>query len=242
MYLNWIHNNYLHQGRYTLNYLNPKSYGVRQFIQAGIAKIMPLFRKPPTFHDRRPWWHNGSVADEGRFQNGAIWAGIPEEEVCISLIKRNIDGSYRPSRILIEENIYNTQGKNLVDDGLTDSRTIEKAKKYEYVRDRDFFSTLGGEHSNYSIMEEHPYFILWKQSDRQQLNPQWMLSDVVKRFISVTSEWYQRIHEWGRKDWGERILGYKPFEYKLGIGIDKSTGRTFYFDPEAYKLGIAVPE
>ncbi|MBO4850667.1 MAG: hypothetical protein J5529_07155 [Prevotella sp.] len=88
-YGGWVGNNFGHLGRYTLNYLDPRGYG-NYFARLKDVFTKPFYTKPPTFFNgRKPQWYGNQGFfndDEIRFQNGAIWAGIPENEVPRTLI------------------------------------------------------------------------------------------------------------------------------------------------------------
>lgn len=247
MYGNWVRNNYNQLGRYTLNNLEPAGYfrGWKDALNKGKALFniwtQPLYRKPPQFMNGvKPKWHRGTIADETRFQNGAIWARISDDEIPKNLIMRNADGvTYRPTREAIEGNFYGKEGAKTL--GLNEQKTINLAKKQGKIDRQDQFSTLGGEHSEYSVLSEGPQGVLWQQTDVQQLNPQWLLTDPIKRIFPVGSAPYNFFHNIGGKNISG-MLGYKPFTYKLGIGVTKENVKPeglFYFDPTD---NVLIPE
>ena len=94
--------NYSKLGRYTLDNLTPAGYndhGKELFA----VYTKPLYQKPPSFKNgRKPLWYNryaksyGVDAAENRFQNGAIWARVPESEVPLTMYTKNSrPNSYR---------------------------------------------------------------------------------------------------------------------------------------------------
>ena len=243
-YGGWVGNNFSHLGRYTLNYLNPRGYG-DYVTRLKDVYTKPFYTSPPTFFNgRKPKWYTGSIGDEVRFQNGAIWAGIPEEEVPRTLIQRNADGTYRLTRQAIE--IFGKNNSDLVGDyGLGDQRTINEALKKGSIDYADVFSTVGGEHSDYMVLKDFPKGVLGELRDKQQLNPQWQLSDWIKKRYSLRKNTTPyNIIDWLGGINLSRSLGYKPFTYRQGIGILKDgSSRTFYFDPSHWeRTGIINPE
>jgi hypothetical protein len=99
-----IGNNYSKLGRYVLDNLNPRGYS-NHGKEIFMTLTEPLYKNPPKFFNRRPKWYKGGIPDETRFENGAIWAQIPEEEVPRKLIVKNADGiTYRPTEQAIKGN------------------------------------------------------------------------------------------------------------------------------------------
>jgi hypothetical protein len=249
-YWNTVKNNYSQIGRYTLDNLYPAGYfnpkrpigSMKKWGTALGVLGRPLIETPPTFtNGRKPKWYTGSVNDEVRFENGAKWAGISDEEVPKPLLLRNMDGSYRVHPYGIIKNIHGPSGVknagNKKNFDLTDTETINAAKAAGKLTGPDFFGTAGGLHSDYKFIAETPDgYLAWEMFDEQKLNPQWRLASLGKLFFPRNSRPWRAIHNWGGKDWGEKILGYKPFTYRQGIVITPDRKKVSYFDPSEYEM------
>lgn len=242
-YWNTVKNNYNQIGRYTLDNLYPAGYfNIKRPITSmrkwgttlGILG-RPLIETPPIFSNgRKPKWYRGTVNDEVRFENGAKWAGIPEEEIPQPLLLRNMDGTYRLYPRAITENTYGPSGVQNMD--LNKLETVEAAKAAGKLVGPDHLGTVGGLHSDYKFMAKTPDgHLLWEMVDEQKLNPQWGLASLGKLFFPKNSRPWRAIHKWGGKDWGEKILGYKPFTYRQGIAITPDREGVAFFDPSEYE-------
>lgn len=167
-YGDFLGTNFANRERYVLNYLTPASYNGhgKELFKVFTA---PFYKKPPKFHNgKKPEWYDkvsriyGQQAAENRFQNGAIWANIPEEEIPRTMYVRNSDGTYR----------LTAEGLNLGENGTLKFPLPEESEIYP-----DYFTIggVGGEHSKYTLIDEYhgtPYNLM-EFEDIQKLNPQW---------------------------------------------------------------------
>ncbi len=220
-YGNFVGNNLANRERYTLNYLNPVSY------KGHAGELMTLFTKPfyeapPTFYGgRKPAWYanyaqrEGADAAEQRFQNGLVWADIPETEAAHPMYVQNADGSYR----LTPEGIGY---KNFSMDALPNStETFD-----------DFFTRagVGGEHSNYTELGDWMGAKLMEFKDEQKLNPQWLITDPIKSIFPEGTKAYKFLHQLGGKPL-DRLGGYKPFTIKQNYIHTGNKVYPLYDDP-----------
>lgn len=221
-YGNFLGTNFANRERYVLNYLTPAGYDGhgKELFKVFTA---PFYKKPPKFHNgKKPEWYDkysriyGKQAAENRFQNGAIWANIPEEEIPRTMYVRNSDGTYRLTR----------EGLNLREDG-----TLKFPLPNESEPFPDLFSIgqVGGEHSQYTLIDKYrgTPFNLMEFEDIQKLNPQWQFTDKIKNKFGETSKIHKWLHNIGGKDLGKLMFNYKPF-----------TIRQHYFAPQS---GISAP-
>ena len=250
-YGNFVGNNLANRGRYTLNYLHPAGYSSKNF--RAVPKVLSkvFYEKPPTFTDgRKPTWYSQFAqrypdAAEGRFQNGLIWAGIPETEAPHPMYIQNADGSYRTTieGFGIDVRKLAERGKSLAE--VIPNKTVlgeTLGEKFNGKNAADHVTKggVGGLHSDYINYGEVPGTNgarLMRFEDEQKLNPQWLIADKIKEKynIDADSKLGQFIDHFGGKplDW---ILGYKPFTYKqnyihtgddvLPIFSDPTTGYT----------------
>lgn len=222
-YGTFVKNNFSNLGRYTLDNLRPWSYTKKQIPYAAKGYVEALYKKPPTFFEHRPRWYQHALdkgmdpmAVEARFENGSIWAGIPEIEVPRQYFKRNANGTYSPTKT-------NPLAKGLVPDE-TDfyNRATKSYDVGKTIIAPDYWtpSGVGGEHSNFTLLGvESPQsyvprdIVYVKYSDRQKLNPQWKLADFLKTKFNLTegSPTYNLVDRLGGAEWPTRALGYKPF-------------------------------
>lgn len=219
--------NYSKLGRYTLNYLEPADYS-GHLGQLFDVYTKPLYRRPPSFKNgRKPLWYNsfaksyGEKAAEQRFQNGAIWAQIPESEVPRPMyVKNSKPNSYR----MVED------GLNLKNDG-----TLRYPSSFEDDwPDRFTIGQVGGLHSNHEHVENLINGYEVKEfRDKQKLNPQWIFADKVKEILPYKSIPWRAAHYLGGINLS-RLLGYKPFEIRQNYVIDskKTIARPIYKDPD----------
>ena len=243
-YGGWVGNNFGNLGRYTLNYLDPRGYG-NYFARLKDVYTKPFYTKPPTFYNgRKPAWYGNQGFfndDEIRFQNGAIWAGIPEEEVPRTLIQKNVDGTYRFTRGAIENAEKSTKIPFEDMAGLKDKDVLSKISEGQSITEQDWLTSVGGEHSDYILRQNNPRSLVWEFRDEQKLNPQYQVADWIKKHIlHVPSEtkvpW---LDKFGGADlsW---LLGYKPFTYRQGILLDKNSNFRLFYDPaHAEKYGLS---
>ena len=250
-YGNFVGNNIANRGRYTLNYLFPAGYSNENY--TAVPKILSkvFYEKPPTFAEgRKPVWYsqfaqNYPDAAEGRFQNGLIWAGIPETEATHPMYVQNADGSYRttPEGFGMDVRKLAETGKSLAE--VIPNKTVlgeTLGEKFNGNNAADYVTKggVGGVHSDFINYGEVPGTNgarLMRFEDEQKLNPQWVIADKIKKKynIDADSKLGQFIDYFGGKplDW---ILGYKPFTYKqnyihtgddvLPIFSDSTTGYT----------------
>ena len=103
----------------------------------------------------------------------------------------------------------------------------------------DAFSSLGGEHSTYtyigSLKDENGIpTVLFTLTDKQELNPQWILSSKIKNKFKLNpnSFTYKTVDKLGGINLS-RLIGFKPFTQKLGIAVQPGKGdyNIKYFDP-----------
>ena len=205
-YGNFVENNLANRGRYTLNYLTPASYeGHGKEITGMLLK--PFYEKAPTFNNgRKPVWYSVYASKEGidaaeqRFQNGLVWAGIPEEEAAHPMYIQNSDDSYR----LAPEGI-----------GYKDFPTDALPNETENTADFFTRSGVGGMHSDYTRLAERNGIKLMQFEDEQKLNPQWKMASKIKDKLHIedNSNAGRFVDYFGGKpmDW---LLGYKPFTIK----------------------------
>ena len=223
IYGNFVRNNLKNRGRYTLNYLNPASYK-GHLLDLPSTFAAPFYRKPPTFYNgRKPAWYNkyvstyGTEAAENRFQNGAIWAGISEDEVPITMYRKNYDGTYRMTNEGIGPRYFNLSA-------LPDETTIEA----------DLFTKgmIGGEHSNYTKLAEQNGIKLMEFRDEQKLNPQWQIADRLKKKFHIEdgSKAQKVIDNFGGYPL-DGIVGYKPFTIKQNYLHDGNNVLPVFMDP-----------
>lgn len=220
-YGNFVGNNLANRGRYTLNYLTPASYE-GHYLDLPLTVSKPFYEKSPTFYNgRKPAWYSdyaskyGIDAAEQRFQNGLVWAGIPENEAAHPMYIQNNDGSYR----LAPEGIGY---KGFPADALPDYSTQEA----------DFFtrSGIGGEHSDYKELGDWMGAKLMQFEDEQKLNPQWMLTDKIKVRLPEDSKLHNFFDNLGGKPL-DGIVGYKPFTIKQNYVHTGNKVYTLYDDP-----------
>lgn len=238
-YINKVGTNFTNLGRYTLNELMPASYGIKNWIKLPKIWIKPFYSKPPTFHNGvKPKWYNefaekwGVKAAENRFQNGAIWAGIPEEEIPRTMYVRNSDGTYRMTQ----------KGLKLNPDEITLQKGVPTTEMKDFP---DVFTIgkVGGLHSKYELIGSYGDipFNLMKFQDAQKLNPQWHLT---KPFKILPKE--SRLRKIIEEDFGGKsldwMLGYKPFTIKQFYAVPKSgvDAQSFplYMDPNKVWIPI----
>ena len=244
-YGGWVGNNFSQLGRYTLNYLDPRGYG-NYLARLKDVYTKPFYAKPPTFYNgKKPRWFGNQGFfndDEIRFQNGAIWAGIPEEEVPRTLIQKNIDGTYRFTREAIEKVQKSTEipFEDMV--GLKDKSTLNGLKEGEFITEQDWLTSVGGEHSDYILRQNNPRSLVWEFRDEQKLNPQWQIAMWLKKKFNLSDNSPSLIRKGIDKVGGANLswsLGYKPFTYRQGILLDKNSNWRLFFDPaKAEKYGF----
>lgn len=222
-YGDFLGTNFANRERYVLNYLTPAGYDGHG---KELFKVFttPFYEKPPKFHNgKKPEWYDkysriyGKQAAENRFQNGAIWANIPEEEIPRTMYIRNSDGTYRLTK----------EGLNLREDGTL--RFPLPEEKNEIFPDLFSIGQVGGEHSKYTLIDEYrgTPFNLMEFTDTQKLNPQWQFTDKIKNKFGENSKIYEWLYNIGGKDLGKLMFNYKPF-----------TIRQHYFAPQS---GISAP-
>lgn len=231
-YGNFVGTNFANRGRYTLEYLTPADYkGHTKELFKLITK--PFYTKPPTFHGgRKSQWYSdyakiyGSRAAENRFQNGAIWAGIPEEEIPRTMYVRNFDGSYR----------LNPIGLKIKTDGtlkfpLPEGTKVGKSEKFP---DMFTIGQVGGEHSNYTLKGINPNtgLKIIEFEDVQKLNPQWQFTDWIKNKFKKDSNMWNLLHKIGGLN-ASKIVGYKPFTIRQYYGSDGNKLYPYLDDPES---------
>ena len=186
-YGDFLGTNFANRERYVLNYLTPAGYDGHG---KELFKVFttPFYEKPPKFHNgKKPEWYDkysriyGKQAAENRFQNGAIWANIPEEEIPRTMYIRNSDGTYRLTK----------EGLNLREDGTLKFPLPEE--KDEIFPDLFTIGQVGGEHSNYKFIDKYrgtPYNLM-EFTDAQILNPQWQFTDKIKNKFGKDSKIYK---------------------------------------------------
>lgn len=232
-YGQFVGNNLMNRGRYTLEYLMPAGYGNHTKELLNLA-IKPFYEKPPVFfNNRKPQWYDRYVKNyrersaENRFQNGAKWAGISEEEIPTPMYVRNADGSYR----MTQEGLWTKPNGDLY----KDVADIEGPFP-------DYFTVggVGGEHSEYKLKEKLPYMKIMEFYDEQKLNPQWQIADKIKNKFNIDDK--SKLGKFIDNNFGSKpldfILGYKPFTIKqaYGVALDNAGNpigaRPIYRDPD----------
>lgn len=231
MYGNFITNNYSQLGRYTLDNLYPASYNLKPGDKVkGLFNTFtkPLYQTPPTFFNgRKPLWYNKFIEEygdflgpemaEARFQNGANWARIPEEEIPRTYFSTvSEDGVVTPTELFLDSHVTPTQYTD--ENG---NRVFKELKPGDVVRTTDGSTPgmVGGEHSDYIYLgEDLSGNKAIKFHDTQKLNPQWMFTDPIKkRFENVPFIWNALDRIGGVPL--DFLLGYKPFNIEFGIGF-----------------------
>ena len=221
-YGDFLGTNFANRERYVLNYLTPAGYDGHGKELFKVFTTL-FYKKPPKFHNgKKPEWYDkysriyGKQAAENRFQNGAIWANIPEEEIPRTMYIRNSDGTYRLTK----------EGLNLREDGMLKFPLPNESETFP-----DLFSIgqVGGEHSQYTLIDKYrgTPFNLIEFTDTQKLNPQWQFTDKKKNKFGENSKIYEWLYNIGGKDLGKLMFNYKPF-----------TIRQHYFAPQS---GISAP-
>ena len=224
-YGNFVTNNFSNLGRYTLDNLRPWQYAFNKEQLAGLGKtfLQPFYKTPPTFFTHRPKWYTSRKRTKGsnefleaRFENEANWARIPESEVPRVHFTRNSNGTVSPTHIhnraTVGKDDFDGPGQTIVEmDDITPG-------------------LVGGEHSDYTYLgDDLVGNSLFKYSDRQKLNPQWVISDWVKNKFNLQkgSQVYNLVHRLGGIDLSP-ALGYKPFtiEFMYGKGFDPNPIQT----------------
>ena len=222
-----IGRNYSKLGRYTLDNLTPAGYG-NHIKELFAVYTKPLYQKPPSFKNgRKPLWYNryaksyGVDAAENRFQNGAIWAQIPEEEIPLTMYVRNS-----------EPNSYRMTEKGVP----LDANGNHKYPIEEPGQSADIFTmgNVGGEHSGYmSIVDNLCGESLMGFADEQKLNPQWAWASKLKNKFNIKGESKlgKLVDFFGRANLSG-LLGYKPFKIKqlYTVNPDK-TIKPIFDDP-----------
>ena len=218
----FVGNNFSNLGRYTLDNLKPWGYFFDKEQMSGLGRIItqPFYKTPPTFYNHRPRWYTKRQDDsfyegfiEPRFENGANWARIPESEVPRKYFTKNPNGTIRPTdiseRIPLDKSDFKYPGEN--------------------IGDRDLITPgqVGGEHSDFTYLgDDLAGNSLFEYRDRQQLNPQWQLSDWAKKKYNLQegTKIYNLVHKLGGIDLSP-VLGYKPFsiEFMYGQSPRKNT-------------------
>ncbi len=227
-YGNFVGNNFANRERYILNYLTPTSYkGHKKEILGLLPK--PLYETPPTFYrGKKPAWYSeyakkeGIDAAEQRFQNGLVWAGIPEEEAAHPMYIQNADGSYRLTQEGFSPNLRNPSGAGLVPD--------EKATAADWFT----VGKVGGEHSDYKELGDWMGVKLMQFKDRQQLNPQWLITHPIKKAVEKVTSKDNAVYKY--LDWlgGKPLdswMGYKPFTIKQNYIHTGNQVYPIYEDP-----------
>ena len=230
-YGNFVTNNFSNLGRYTLDNLRPWGYSFNKEQLGGLGKtiIQPFYKAPPMFFTHRPKWYTSREGTwggghneflEARFENGANWARIPEAEVPRVHFVKNADGTVSPTHIhnrtIVEKEDFHRPGQTIVElDDITPGM-------------------VGGVHSDYTYLgDDLVGNSLFQYSDRQRLNPQWIVSDWVKNMFHLNegSPIYNIVHKLGSIDLSP-ALGYKPFDIKFMYGKQ--------FDPKPIQTTDAI--
>lgn len=180
-YGNFVGNNFANRGRYTLNYLFPARYDKSNYLT--VAKTLPhlFYEAPPSFaNGRKPKWYTDALEKgldvnflDSRFENGLVWAGIPEAEAPHPNYIMNKDGSYRltSDRLALNE-----------DGSFANSKYFKDAVYHGIDIDRVTKGRVGGDHSDYmqkgiiSDTDRRTLKIL-EFYDHQKLNPQWQIAE-----------------------------------------------------------------
>lgn len=238
-YGGFVGNNVANRGRYFLKYVYPAGYeGHGKEMLTAFSKL--FYEKPPTFFNgEKPVWYAARVAKykdpavaENRFQNGLVWAGIPEKEAAHPMYIQNADGSYR----LNEDGASGFLGLGF------DAEDIPRAAPGEKVVKLDTFTSggVGGEHSDYIGLDKVGKTSLMQFNDRQKLNPQWMLASKIKNTFGINdnSKTGKFIDFFGGMPL-DRIVGLKPFTIKQNYLHDGSDIFPIYKDPASVSnLGL----
>lgn len=228
-YGGFLGNNFYNRGRYFLNGVKPVAYSGHSKKELIKPFLEPFYKSPPKFSNYRPSWYKDGKFYENRFQNGAIWADIPESEVSRSMYAKNSNGTYRM-----------TKEGTLNNPPLEDKTTVAE----------DFLTvgSVGGEHSNYKLItndfskysNQYPKNTkLMLFSDQQKLNPQWQLSDKIKSKYNLEkgTTLYNIVDRLGGVPL-DPIVGYKPFTIEQFYVIEPNgyTTPLFQDTSEIYNL------
>ena len=240
IYGGFVGNNLANRNRYMLKYVFPASYkGHGKELRTAFSKL--FYEKPPTFNNgEKPVWYstvvsryNGNPAvAENRFQNGLVWAGIPESEAAHPMYVQNADGSYR----LNEDGASGFLGLGF------DAEDVPQATTGKKVIAEDAFTLggVGGEHSDYIGLDKVGGTSLMQFNDRQKLNPQWQLASKIKNTFGIdgNSKIGKFIDFFGGMPL-DRIVGYKPFTIKQNYLHDGDNIFPIYKDPASVSnLGL----
>ena len=194
-----------YRNRFIMDNVTPNGYlrwsHIPEFMKA-VAKM--TYQKPPTFFGRKPIWYDkyakgyGEAEAENRFQNNAIWAGIPRDEVPITMYYQQTDGTWG----LTEEG-FNPKA----------ARVWETGNNPDYVT----IGGVGGAHSDYTNLGSKNGYNLMQFTDEQKINPQWVIASGLKKalFTDGNSKFGKFIDDkFGSYPLGDKLFGYKPFTIK----------------------------
>lgn len=138
-----------------LDNVYPASYRFKNFLTLPKVWGKPLFQAPPTFYNRKPLWYpeyvknHGEEAANGRLETGAIWAGIPEEEIPRTIYTQNADGTYRMTEKGVGPYTYGIPRINDVPQTSDFDKGVGQTLTWQ-----DTFTKpqVGGTHSDYTYM------------------------------------------------------------------------------------------
>lgn len=219
--------NYKNLGRFVMDNVLPASYnGHGKDFALAYAKALNPFSKVPRFFNRKPkWYHKGTAFNDQdfRFENMAQWAGVPEKEVPRVVTFDNGDGTRGFRRTLDTADI------------LPDATSMKIGEK---TTEPDFQFGVGGEHSDFTLKAKNEYGNLWLYEDEQKLNPQYMLTDKIKKLFKMEENPKPRLEKFidyfAKKDL-KGFLGFdNDIKYKQLIYENTKDGSTHLVYPHGF--------
>lgn len=216
--------NYKNLGRFVVDNVNPASYkGHGKEFATAFSKALNPFSRVPHFFKRKPKWNRkGNTFDDQdfRLENMAEWAEIPEKEIPRVLTFDNGDGTRGFRQALKTADLLPDA------DELNVGQTVVQP---------DFQFGVGGEHSNFTLKGKNEYGNLWLYEDEQKLNPQYILTDKIKKLLKVDENSKPRLNKFidyfAKKDL-KGLIGFdRDIKYKQLIYEDTKNGTAHLVQP-----------
>ena len=150
----------------------------------------------------------------------AEWAEIPEKEIPRVLTFDNGDGTRGFRQALKTADLLPDA------DELNVGQTVVQP---------DFQFGVGGEHSNFTLKGKNEYGNLWLYEDEQKLNPQYILTDKIKKLLKVDENSKPRLNKFidyfAKKDL-KGLIGFdRDIKYKQLIYEDTKNGTVHLVQP-----------
>lgn len=206
-YAKFVKNNYSNRGRYFFDNVTPASYSAKNFALGTLSMLRPLVQNPPVFVNRMPKWYNRNLnltplQKQVRLETWARNFNIPETEIANTVIYQRPDKTYGLIRDVYDEGIKNIGFKHItLDDIMSKVPTGDVAT----VNTPDYVSTIGGVHTDYIVGSPINGGIPVRWIDVQKLNPQWMVTDPIKKLFKKDSYMYNKLRDIGGKHIGPLI-------------------------------------